>query len=97
MVVIRCATDLIVGFVYGIEEVCGNNEDMYSPSMKCVFWSVGLWFWVAGTYCYAIIDRLYPSCYELERSQLCGKEKVGEERKGIHWAKMSNRRGKVGC
>lgn len=64
-VVGREAAQVMVGFVDGVEEVGGDDEDVDVASVFVEAWRTWRGFGVAGADREAVVDGLGPCCYQL--------------------------------
>ena len=75
--------EVVVGFVDGVEEVEGYDEDVDAPPVLGEAGGAGPGFGVAGADGDAVVDCLDPACYQLEGGtlewcHLCAKEREEE-------------------
>lgn len=85
------ALQVVVGFVDGVEQVEGDDDDVDAAAVLGEARGAGVGFWVAGADGDGVVEGLRPACYELWGyvNRVTKRGRVGDER----WGGNSSRGG----
>lgn len=92
----RGLAEVVVGFVQGVEEVEGYDEDVDAPAVFGEAGGAGLGLGVAGADGDAVVEGLGPACDELGGGLSVGRGEGEGERGGERWGERSSRRERGG-